>query len=84
MAEIILAIEYLHSRIVLYERLCPARIALTGEGHVKLLDPELPLVIEDLADMYKAPEVLERKGVSPSTDFWGMVCFNLGELFYMN
>lgn len=37
-AEVILAIEYLHSKNIIYRDLKPENIAIDSTGHIKLLD----------------------------------------------
>ena len=38
MAELVLAIEYLHSRKIIYRDLKPENILLNFDGHIKLTD----------------------------------------------
>jgi serine/threonine protein kinase len=45
--EILLAIEYLHSRNVIFRDLKPENILITEEGHLKLTDFGLSRMIEE-------------------------------------
>eukprot|EP00833_Pecoramyces_ruminatium_P008816 jgi/Orpsp1_1/1182848/evm.model.c7180000082878.1 len=66
-AEILLALESLHGRDIIYRDLKLENIMITKEGHIKLVDfgqsiPKLLINIEDVSDMsnieYIAPEIL--------------------------
>lgn len=69
MAELILALEHLHSKNILYRDMKPENILLDGDGHIKLAD--FGLSKDNVADKtksfcgspaYLAPEVLGQKG----------------------
>src|SRR6266498_5449133 len=46
-AEIVLAIEYLHSKDIIYRNLNPENILLDSRGHVKIISFEFAKKVED-------------------------------------
>jgi len=85
-AEIILAIQYLHRREIIFRDLKPDNIVMDEDGHCKLTD--FGLSKEGIDDnisansfcgslAYLAPEMLARKGHGKSVDW-----YLLGVLFY--
>jgi serine/threonine protein kinase len=88
-AEMLLAIETLHSHDVVYRDLKPENVLLNAQGHVKLTD--FGLSKEGVSGAgseegtstfcgtpeYLAPEILENKGHGKAVDWW-----SLGTLMY--
>lgn len=80
-AELILAIEYLHKMNVIYRDLKPENILIYRDGHIKLAD--FGLAKENIkgnnlstsfcgTPAYLAPEMVKRKGVGKSADIYGI------------
>ncbi len=82
-AEVILAIEYLHSHNIIYRDLKPENILLDRNGHIKITDfgfaKEVETVTWTLCGTpdYIAPEVITTKPYNKSVDWW-----SLGILIY--
>lgn len=84
-AEILLALEALHSNFIIYRDLKPENVILDENGHVKLTD--FGLAKKNLKDdintsylgtpAYFAPEIVTRSGHTRVLDW-----YNLGVLFY--
>jgi len=85
-AQIVLALEYLHSRGIVYRDLKPENVLLDAEGNVALTD--FGLSKEGISDNisahsfcgtpeYLAPEILTRSGHGRAADWW-----SLGALLY--
>eukprot|EP00386_Alphamonas_edax_P010601 GDKI01034087.1.p1 GENE.GDKI01034087.1~~GDKI01034087.1.p1 ORF type:complete len:404 (+),score=80.12 GDKI01034087.1:130-1212(+) len=85
-AEIILAIEHLHTINVVYRDLKPENVLLDEEGHIRLTD--FGLSKEGIQDNrsarslcgtpeYLAPEILNQRGHGRAVDWW-----SLGALIY--
>ena len=88
-AELLLALEYLHSFNVVYRDLKPENVLVATDGHIKLADFGLSKegIIDDCtgADTfcgtpeYLAPEILHRQAYGTAVDWWslGMLTFEM-------
>lgn len=87
MAELVLALEYLHERHMAYRDLKPENVLLDLHGHIKLCDFTFARYIApgDRAwtmcgtPDYIAPEVIACTGYGLAVDWWslGVLCFEL-------
>lgn len=82
-SEILLAIEYLHDRNIVYRDLKPENILLDQKGHVKLTDFGFAKIVSDRTwtlcgtPEYLAPEIIQGRGHGKEVDWWA-----LGVLIY--
>ncbi|VWU49858.1 cGMP-dependent protein kinase [Hepatocystis sp. ex Piliocolobus tephrosceles] len=81
LGSLILAIEYLHERNIVYRDLKPENILLDKQGYVKLIDFGCAKKIQTRAytligtPHYMAPEVILGKGYGCTVDIWALgVC----------
>ena len=82
-AELILALDFLHKNKVIYRDIKPENILLDVEGHIKLTDFGLSRMCCSKNEkvfticgtpFYIAPEILENKGYNNSVDWWSLGC----------
>ena len=81
LAEIALALGYLHENNVIYRDLKPENVLLAHDGHVKLTDfglckenitsSEYALTLCGTIE-YMAPEILKKRGHNKEVDWWSM------------
>ncbi|KAL3282496.1 hypothetical protein HHI36_005678, partial [Cryptolaemus montrouzieri] len=82
-SEIILALEYLHSKSIVYRDLKPENLLLDREGHLKITDFGFAKKLTDRTwtlcgtPEYLAPEIIQSKGHNKAVDWWA-----LGVLIY--
>ena len=81
-AEILLAVECLHSHNIIYRDLKPENVLLAADGHVKITDfglSKLGLLGNKSTytfcgtPEYLAPEILANKGHTKAADWWSLV-----------
>lgn len=89
-SEILLAIQFLHSKSVIYRDLKPENILIDENGHIKLIDfgfakrqkPEERSYTLCGTPEYMAPEILERaNGYGIAADYWALGIFIYEMLF---
>jgi len=85
-AEIILSLEYLHSKNIIYRDLKPENVLMDAEGHIKIADFGLSKQGVSYGTKaytfcgtpeYLAPEILKGQGHDKAVDWW-----SLGALLY--
>lgn len=77
-AEVLLAIEYFHSKDIIYRDLKPENLLLDSQGHIKITDfgfakhvPDITWTLCGTPD-YLAPEVIQSKGYGMAVDWWSL------------
>ncbi|KAJ2038730.1 cAMP-dependent protein kinase catalytic subunit [Coemansia sp. RSA 922] len=77
-AEVLLALEYMHARNIIWRDTKPENILLDHLGHVKLTDMGFAKKVVDRTwtlcgtPDYLAPEVIQAKGYGKSVDWWAL------------
>ena len=84
LGQIIFALEYLHSKEIIYRNLKPENLLLKQNGYLKLTGFELAKILENGRTYtmcgtpeYLAPEIIQNKGYGKAVDWWA-----LGVLLY--
>ena len=78
LGQIIFALEYLHSRNIIYRNLKPENILINKNGYIKLSDFELVKNLDDRTYTlcgtpgYMAPEIILNKGYGLGVDWWAL------------
>lgn len=76
--EIVSALEYLHSKFVVYRDLKPENLLLDKEGHLKITDFGFAKKLTDRTwtlcgtPEYLAPEIIQSKGHNKAVDWWAL------------
>ncbi|GAB5590274.1 Cytochrome c oxidase subunit 1 [Umbelopsis nana] len=77
-SEILLAVEYLHSKDIIYRDLKPENLLLDHRGHIKITDFGFAKTVVDRTwtlcgtPEYLAPEIIQSKGHGKAVDWWAM------------
>jgi protein kinase X len=77
-AEIVLALQYLHSQNIVYRDLKPENLLIDKDGHMKITDFGFAKVVEDRTwtlcgtPEYLAPEIIQSKGHGKAVDWWAL------------
>ena len=81
--ELVLALDSLHQKNMVYRDLKPENILLDAKGHIKLTDFGLSKILEYDDEkafticgtpQYLAPEILKKKGYNKAVDWWSLGC----------
>jgi len=81
--EIILAIEFLHKKKMMYRDLKPENVLIDKKGHIKITDFGLSKILSKEKEktyticgtpQYLAPEILAGEGYDDAVDWWSLGC----------
>lgn len=83
--EIVCALQYIHSKDIVYRDLKPENLLLSKDGHIKIADFGLAKLLKGKTYTicgtaeYMAPEVLQKKGYGTAVDWWsfGVLIYEL-------
>merc|ERR1712060_144499 len=77
-AQIVMALQYLHTLMVVYRDLKPENLLLDLSGYLKITDFGFAKVVEDRTwtlcgtPEYLAPEIIQSKGHGKAVDWWAL------------
>lgn len=81
-SQILLGLEHLHKKNIIYKDLKPENILICEDGYIKLTDFGLSTDMEDITKdksicgtpEYFAPELINRRNFGKCIDFWALGC----------
>jgi serine/threonine protein kinase len=77
-AEIVLALQYLHQKNIVYRDMKPENLLIDRNGHIKITDFGFAKYVEDRTwtlcgtPEYLAPEIIQSKGHGRAVDWWAL------------
>lgn len=75
---VVLALQYLHSLMVVYRDIKPENVLIDFQGHIKITDFGFAKIVEDKTftlcgtPEYLAPEMVQAKGHNKGVDWWAL------------